>query len=283
MIYGVHGLKTHAKVCLIVRRTGHGLKRYVHLGTGNYNERTARVYTDLGLLTASDTIAGDATAVFSTLTGYSDPPSLKKLVMAPTGLRRRFLKLIERERWRAASGQPAEIIAKMNSLTDPEIVEALYVASQAGVQVRLNVRGICVLRPRVPDVSENIEVVSIVDRFLEHSRIYYFLNGGDEDVYLSSADWMTRNLDQRIELMFPIEQPEHKTGVISMLAPCSAIPSRPVGSTPAGPTGAGRRTRRNPVSRPGNSRKKRAGWLAGAGPRRRDVSTRKHQKSSRRS
>ena len=217
VIYGVHGFKTHAKVCLIVRRTRQGLKRYVHLGTGNYNERTARVYTDLGLLTTSEVIAGDATAVFSTLTGYSDPPSLKKLVMAPTGLRRRFLKLIERERWRAASGQPAEIVAKMNSLTDPEIVEALYVASQAGVQVRLNVRGICVLRPGVPDVSTNIEVVSIVDRYLEHARIYYFLNGGDEDVYLASADWMTRNLDQRVELMFPIEQAEHKARVIATL------------------------------------------------------------------
>ena len=152
----------------------------MHLGTGNYNERTARVYTDFGLMTSSPAIAEDATAFFSALTGYSDPPRLKKLVMAPTGLRRRFLKLIDRERRRAEAGQPAEIIAKMNSLIDEEIIEALYAASQAGVRIRLNVRGICALRPGVPGVSDNIEVVSIVDRFLEHSRIYYFLNGGDE-------------------------------------------------------------------------------------------------------
>ena len=180
MIYGVRGYKTHAKVCLIVRRTPRGLRRYVHLGTGNYNERTARIYTDFGLMTSSQAIAEDATAFFSTLTGYSDPPRLKKLTMAPTGLRRRFLKLIERERRRAEAGQPAEIVAKMNSLIDKDMIEALYAASQAGVQIRLNVRGICALRPGLPTISANIEVVSIVDRFLEHSRIYYFLNGGDE-------------------------------------------------------------------------------------------------------
>ena len=217
VIYGVQGYKTHAKICLVVRRTRHGLKRYVHLGTGNYNERTARIYTDIGLLTTSEAIAEDATAVFSTLTGYSDPPRLKKLVMAPTALRRRFLKLIDRERWRAESGQPAEIVAKMNSLTDREIIDSLYAASQAGVSIRLNVRGICTLRPGVPDVSANIEVVSIVDRYLEHARIYYFLNGGEEEVYLASADWMTRNLDKRIELMFPIEHAEHKARVIYTL------------------------------------------------------------------
>jgi polyphosphate kinase len=217
VIYGVHGYKTHAKICLIVRRTPHGVKRYVHLGTGNYNERTARIYTDIGLLTTSEAIAEDATAVFGALTGYSDPPRLKKLVMAPTALRRRFVKLIDRERRRAESGQPAEIVAKMNSLIDTEIIDALYAASQAGVKVRLNVRGICALRPGMPDVSANIEVVSIVDRYLEHSRIYYFLNGGEDEVYLASADWMTRNLDKRIELMFPVEQAEHKARVIYTL------------------------------------------------------------------
>ena len=217
VIYGVHGYKTHAKICLIVRRTRHGLKRYVHLGTGNYNERTARVYTDLGLLTTSEAIAEDATAFFSALTGYSDPPRLKKLVMAPTELRRRFLKLINRERRRAESGQQAEIVAKMNSLIDAEIITALYAASQAGVKVRLNVRGICALRPGLPTLSANIEVVSIVDRYLEHSRIYYFLNGGEEEVYLASADWMTRNLDKRIELMFPVESAEHKAKVLYTL------------------------------------------------------------------
>jgi len=217
VIYGVYGYKTHAKICMIVRRTREGLKRYVHLGTGNYNERTARIYTDVGLLTTSEAIAEDATAVFSTLTGYSDPPRLKKLVMAPTGLRRRMLKMIARERRRAESGQAAEIVAKMNSLADAEIIDALYGASQAGVKIRLNVRGICELRPGVPDLSANIEVVSIVDRYLEHARIYYFANGGEDEVYLASADWMTRNLDKRVELMFPVEHPEHKARVIYTL------------------------------------------------------------------
>ena len=217
VIYGVKRYKTHAKICLVVRRTPHGLRRYVHLGTGNYNERTARVYTDFALMTSSQTIAEDATAFFSALTGYSDPPRLKKLVMAPTHLRPRFLKLIERERRRAEGGQPAEIIAKMNSLIDEEIITALYAASQAGVVIRLNVRGMCALRPGVPGISETIEVISIVDRFLEHARIYYFMNGGDEQVYLSSADWMSRNLDKRVELMFPVDDPGHKTSVLYAL------------------------------------------------------------------
>jgi polyphosphate kinase len=217
VIYGVRGYKVHAKMCLIVKRTPQGLRRYVHLGTGNYNEKTARQYTDFGLLTTSQAIAEDASAFFSTLTGYSDPPRLKKLTMAPTGLRQRFLKLIDRERRRAAAGQDGEIIAKVNSLIDDEIIEALYAASRAGVRIRLNVRGICALRPGVPGVSDHIQVVSVIDRFLEHSRIYYFFNGGDEDVYLASADWMTRNLDKRAELMFPIEQPEHKVKVLDAL------------------------------------------------------------------
>ena len=217
VIYGVRGYKTHAKICLIVKRTPHGLRRYVHLGTGNYNERTARVYTDFGLMTSSAAIAEDAAAFFNALTGYSDPPRLKKLVMAPTELRRRFLKLIDREKRRAEAGQPAEIIAKMNSLIDEGIIRALYEASRSGVRIRLNVRGICALRPGIPDLSATIDVVSIVDRFLEHSRVYYFLNGGDEQVYLASADWMTRNLDRRVELMFPIEHPGHKASVLHAL------------------------------------------------------------------
>jgi polyphosphate kinase len=217
VIYGVRGYKIHAKVCLIVRRTAQGLRRYVHLGTGNYNERTARVYTDISLMTTSRVITEDAAAFFNALTGYSDPPSMKKLVMAPTGLRRRVLRLIDRERRRAEAGQPAEIIAKMNSLIDEEIIQALYTASRAGVPIRLNVRGICALRPGMSSASSNIEVVSVVDRFLEHSRIFYFLNGGDDEVYLSSADWMTRNLDTRIELMFPVEAPEHKARVVTAL------------------------------------------------------------------
>ena len=217
MIYGVRGYKTHAKICLIVKRTPQGLRRYVHIGTGNYNERTARVYTDFGLMTTSPAIAEDAAAFFNALTGYSDPPKLKKLVMAPTDLRRRFLKLIARERRRAEAGQPAEIIAKMNSLIDEELIRALYAASRAGAKIRLNVRGICALRPGVPGLSETIDVVSIVDRFLEHSRVYYFLNGGDEEVYLASADWMTRNLDRRVELMAPVEAPGHRASVLHSL------------------------------------------------------------------
>jgi polyphosphate kinase len=201
----------------IVRRSPEGLKRYVHLGTGNYNERTARIYTDFGLITTSQAIAEDATAFFSAVTGYSDPPRLKKLVMAPTELRRRFLTLIARERRRAQSGQRAEIVAKMNSLIDEEIIDALYAAAGDGVSIQLNVRGICALKPGVANLSENIEVVSIVDRFLEHSRIYYFLNGGNEELYLASADWMTRNLDKRVELMFPVEDAEHRSKVLYAL------------------------------------------------------------------
>jgi polyphosphate kinase len=217
VIYGIRGYKTHAKICLIVRRSADGIRRYLHLGTGNYNDRTARVYTDFGLMTSAQPFVEDATAFFTALTGYSDPPRLKKLIMAPTDLRRRVLKMIDRERRRAAAGQPAEIVAKMNALVDVEIIDALYAASAAGVRVRLNVRGICALTPGLAGVSDNIEVVSVVDRFLEHSRIYYFLNGGTEDVYLSSADWMTRNLDKRIELMFPVEAPEHRARVIHAL------------------------------------------------------------------
>jgi polyphosphate kinase len=217
VIYGVRGYKTHAKICLIVRRTAGGLRRYVHVGTGNYNERTARLYTDFGLMTAAKAFAEDASAFFNTLTGYSDPPRLKKLVMAPTDLRQRVVRLINRERRRAEAGEPAEIVAKMNSLIDEEIITSLYAASESGVRIRLNVRGICALRPGLPGVSSNIDVVSIVDRFLEHARAFYFLNGGDEQVYLASADWMTRNLDKRIELMFPVEDPGHKATVLHAL------------------------------------------------------------------
>jgi polyphosphate kinase len=204
VIYGIRGYKTHAKMCLVVRRGPQGIERYVHMGTGNYNEKTARVYTDFGLMTTDRAIGEDASAFFNSLTGYSDPPRLKKLAMAPTMLRDRILKLIEREQRRALEGQAAEIRAKMNSLVDEEIIRALYEASKAGVRIRLNVRGTCCLRPGVKGVSDTIEVVSIVDRFLEHSRVFHLRNGGDEEVYLSSADWMPRNLDRRIELLFPV-------------------------------------------------------------------------------
>ncbi|PYQ11401.1 MAG: polyphosphate kinase 1 [Acidobacteria bacterium] len=217
VIYGIQGYKTHAKVCLVVRRGPQGIERYVHLGTGNYNERTARVYTDFGLLTADRAFGEDASAFFNALTGYSDPPRMKKLTMAPTNLRERFLRLIERERRRAEEGQAAEIRAKVNSLVDEDIIRALYDASRAGVRIRLNVRGICCLRPGIKGVSDTIEVVSIVDRFLEHARIYQFRNGGDEEVYLSSADWMPRNLDRRIELLFPVAEPEPRRKVLEAL------------------------------------------------------------------
>jgi polyphosphate kinase len=208
VIYGIRGYKTHSKIALVVRRGRQGIRRYVHLGTGNYNEKTARLYTDFGLMTSDREIGEDASAFFNALTGYSDPPRMRKLVMAPTQLRDRVLRLVNRERQRAESGLPAEIRAKMNSLADEEIIRALYDAARAGVRIRLAVRGICCLRPGLKGVSESIEVVSVVDRFLEHSRILHFRNGGDEEVYLSSADWMPRNLDRRIELLFPVESPE---------------------------------------------------------------------------
>jgi polyphosphate kinase len=217
VIYGIRHYKVHAKVCLVVRRTQSGLRRYVHLGTGNYNDRTARLYTDLGLMTADPEFAADASAFFSALTGYSDPPRFRKLVMAPTALRDRLLKLIEREARRAEAGQPAAIRAKMNALVDPAMVRALYRASQAGVDIQLNVRGTCILRPGVTGLSENIAVVSLVGRFLEHSRIFAFHNGGADEVYLSSADWMTRNLDKRVELMFPVESSVNRRKVLDAL------------------------------------------------------------------
>ncbi|MCC7007488.1 MAG: polyphosphate kinase 1 [Acidobacteria bacterium] len=217
VVYGVRGYKTHAKMCLVVRRTPTGLRRYLHLGTGNYNERTARVYTDFGLMTSRPAFCEDASAVFNALTGYSDPPQLHKLAMAPTGLRQRLLRLIRREQRFAESGRPAAIAAKVNALVDEQVILALYEASTAGVDILLCVRGICALRPGVPGVSERVRVVSLVDRFLEHSRIYRFENGGDQEVYLASADWMTRNFDHRIELMFPIEHSDHRRTVTAAL------------------------------------------------------------------
>jgi polyphosphate kinase len=217
VIYGIRGYKTHSKILLVVRRGRQGIRRYVHLGTGNYNEKTARIYTDFGLMTSDAEIGEDASAFFNALTGYSDPPRMRKLVMAPTQLRERVVRLIGRERQRAEAGQAAEIRAKLNSLVDEDIIRALYDAAKAGVRIRLAVRGICCLRPGLKGVSDGIEVVSVVDRFLEHSRIYYFRNGGDEEVYLASADWMPRNLDRRIELLFPVEAPEGRQKVLHAL------------------------------------------------------------------
>jgi polyphosphate kinase len=205
VVYGLVGLKTHCKLALVVRRESDGLRRYVHLSTGNYNPVTARIYTDVGLLTADREFGEDATNLFNYLTGYSRYSKYHCLIVAPVNLRERVLSLINRETEHAKDGRPASIIAKINSLTDLEIIRALYEASQAGVSIDLIVRGVCMLRPSVPGVSENIRVRSIVGRFLEHSRVFYFANGGAEEVYISSADWMNRNLDRRVEVVAPVK------------------------------------------------------------------------------
>lgn len=217
VIYGIAGLKTHAKVLLIVRREPHGIRRYLHLATGNYNDRTARLYSDVGLMTTDRDMAADASAFFNLLTGYSQEVGWKKLTISPTGLRTRFLELIEREIRVSSPDQPGLIMAKVNSLQDRGVCQALYRASRAGVRILLNVRGICCLRPGVKGTSESIDVISIVDRFLEHARIFYFRNGGHEEVYLSSADWMDRNIDRRLEILFPILQPSLRDRLIRVL------------------------------------------------------------------
>ncbi|MBQ1901718.1 MAG: RNA degradosome polyphosphate kinase [Lachnospiraceae bacterium] len=205
VIYGIVGLKTHCKIALIVRREEDGIKRYVHLGTGNYNDSTAKLYTDCGLFTCSEAIGEDATAVFNMLSGYSEPKQWHKLIVAPIWMRKKFYALIDREITHAKNGQDAQIIAKMNSLCDKGIISKLYEASAAGVQIQLIVRGICCLKVGIPGVSDNIQVSSIVGNFLEHSRMFYFYNGGAEEVYMGSADWMPRNLDKRVEIIFPVE------------------------------------------------------------------------------
>lgn len=210
VIYGLVGLKTHGKILLIVRNEDDGIKRYVHMGTGNYNDVTANFYTDIGLFTANTYVGEDASALFNMLSGYSMISEMNKLYIAPSGLRKKFISLIKREEDNAKSGKTANIIAKINSLVDKQIIEALYDASRAGVKIQLIVRGICCLRPGLKGVSENITVISIVGRFLEHSRIFYFSNDSNEEIYLSSADWMNRNLDRRVEILFPIEEEENK-------------------------------------------------------------------------
>lgn len=207
VIYGLVGLKTHSKITLVVRKEEDGIRRYVHLGTGNYNDSTAKLYTDMGMFTCKPRYGEDATAVFNMLSGYSEPLAWNKLSLAPLWLRDKFLSLINREREHAANGRSARIIAKMNSLCDPGIIEALYDASAAGVEIDLIVRGICCLRAGIPGLSENIRVRSIVGSFLEHSRIFYFSNNGSPEYYMGSADWMPRNLDKRVEILFPVEDP----------------------------------------------------------------------------
>jgi polyphosphate kinase len=204
VIYGLARLKVHAKLSMVIRREGGGLRRYVHMATGNYNYKTAKVYEDIGLFTAREAIAYDAGAIFNMLTGYSVIRSLRRLVLAPVSLKERVLALIHRETERSSAEVPGRIMAKMNALADPDVIEALYQASAAGVRIDLCIRGVCMLIPGLPGVSENIQVRSVIGNYLEHSRILFFANGGRHEYYLSSADWMPRNLERRVELLFPV-------------------------------------------------------------------------------
>jgi polyphosphate kinase len=220
VIYGVKGLKTHAKVFIAVRREPSGLRRYLHFGTGNYNELTANIYSDVSYMTCNEDLGADASAFFNSITGNSQPQSYRKIDAAPLGLKERALSLIEAETERSRQGQKAFIFAKMNSLTHPEIIEALYAASRAGVNIRLNIRGICCLKPGVKGLSENIQVRSIVGRFLEHARVWCFGNGGKEKVFICTADWMQRNLDKRVELLTPVEDPDSRQRLMHILDVC---------------------------------------------------------------
>ena len=217
VIYGVKGLKTHAKLCLIVRNEPQGLRRYMHFGTGNYNEITAQIYSDVSYMTCDEDLGADASAFLNSITGYSQPQKFRKLNAAPISLRERLTELIESEMERKRQGQKAFIMAKVNSLADPQLIEALYAASKAGVKIDLNVRGICCLRPGVPKLSTNISVTSIVGRFLEHSRVIRFYHGGEDKVFISSADWLSRNLDRRVELLVPVEDPACRKRLIDTL------------------------------------------------------------------
>jgi polyphosphate kinase len=205
VVYGLLGLKTHCKLTMVVRREGGSIRRYIHLATGNYNVVTAHLYTDIGLLTSDEQTGSDATDLFNYLTGYSAKKDYKKLLVSPVNLRDRFEAMIRREIAHQIKGGPARLIFKMNALVDPQVIRLLYEASQAGVKIDLLVRGICCLRPGIPGISDNIQVISVVGRFLEHSRIYYFRNGGNEEIYLGSADLMPRNINRRVEVLFPLE------------------------------------------------------------------------------
>ena len=208
VVYGVTGLKTHTKITLVVRQEKEKIRRYVHIGTGNYNPKTAKIYTDLSLLSCREDLGADLTDLFNFLTGYSRQKSYRKLLVAPVSLRGRMIEMINREAENCRQGKTGRIVAKMNALVDQQVIQTLYEASQAGVQIDLIIRGICCLRPGLPEISENIRVVSIIGRFLEHSRIFYFHNNGEEEIYIGSADWMTRNLSRRVEAVTPIESPE---------------------------------------------------------------------------
>lgn len=217
VIYGLVGLKTHSKITLVVRREENGIRRYVHLATGNYNDSTAKLYTDCGIFTCDERFGEDATAVFNMLSGYSEPKRWNRLIVAPIWMKDRFVKMIEREAEHAKKGEEAHIAAKMNSLCDPEIIAALYYASSCGVRIDLLIRGICCLKVGIPGISENIHVRSIVGNFLEHSRIFYFRNGGSDEIYMGSADWMPRNLDRRVEIVFPVEDERIKEEIMHVL------------------------------------------------------------------
>lgn len=217
VVYGLVGLKTHCKITLVVRQETDGLRRYVHVGTGNYNDNTAKLYTDVGLFTSHRIIGEDASALFNEVTGYSAPHNWKAFGVAPTDMMEKFFEKIRREAKNASEGKPAHIVAKMNSISNQRMIDELYAASQAGVRIDLIVRGVCCLRPGVPGLSEHITVRSIVDRFLEHSRIFYFENGGDPEVYIASADWMTRNLTRRVELMCPVFDKRNVQSLINIL------------------------------------------------------------------
>jgi polyphosphate kinase len=244
VVFGFVGLKTHCKVALVVRREEDGIRRYVHLGTGNYNPQTARIYTDLGLFSCNNDLCEDASALFNYLTGYCELPQWRKLIVAPSRMQSFMIQRIQQEAANQQQGRPGRIIAKINGLLEPAMVQALYQASQAGVKIDIICRGICALRPQFPGISDNIRVVSIVDRFLEHSRIFYFHNNGDPQVYIGSADWMDRNLSRRVEVVFPIETPELKHRLIhEIIAVCLADNTK---ARELLPDGSYRRVQRQP-------------------------------------
>lgn len=264
VIYGVKGYKTHAKICVVVRREPAGVVRYTHYGTGNYNEKSARLYSDVSFMTCEEDYGADASVFFNTLTGYSQLVKFRKLEAAPLGIRPRLLELIGDEAERSRQGEEAAIEAKLNSLADPELIEALYRASQAGVKIRLNVRGICCLRPGVKGLSENITVLSVVDRYLEHARLFRFHNGGDAKLFLSSADWMPRNLDRRIELLVPVEDRDSAEKVAQILKTCLADTKQAWRLLPTGAYERRQPDARHPALRCQEAFQKRAGERAAA-------------------
>jgi polyphosphate kinase len=209
VVYGLVGLKTHTKIVLIVRKEEDKIQRYVHIGTGNYNSKTAKLYTDLGMFSCNEDLGADLTDLFNFLTGYSKQKAYRKLLVAPVTLRNCLIGMIEREAKHCQNGGKGRIVAKMNSLVDSQMIQALYKASQAGVKIDLIIRGMCCLRPGIKGISENINVISVIGRFLEHSRIFYFHNNGEEEIYIGSADWMTRNLSRRVEAVTPVENPHN--------------------------------------------------------------------------